>query len=454
MVRIRKPASRPWNSIKTRMRTAGQSALKAALPLVTSAMISCSAEVSAPEIPVEQSCDQHNDTTIVLNETEFDDERRVAGVRRLRMPDGFMGEELVHAVRASHSLSTEGLTREFRTSFTQLDEECFYNPDVGLYGTAYAITPENNEPGGNLGIYTHLPALNLDDFSMISHEIGHLQTPHGEVGAEANSAEQMLMLFVVYSNQENSTRDENMWAAQATNQFYGLEALRDALRHIYQETFRLDPDPAVSMSLHPKWKYIKADIFILESLRRTGGDFSALREELGNLWREDFLIEAQDRVDRFVDRYSFADLETSRAEIINEIRMAHYSELMRRHGAEAADEYFNSTSHAAYWFEAPRKFVRVNGLEDLNCMTVRMPENTPEIQCDQACTEFGATAAVQITDAQFLCFSVEEDGFQNWNVTASGVHYAGMSRRITLNGAAYDSVMVFDQRQMDPVEPR
>ncbi len=449
MVRIRTQMKQALGRAKGRMQKAGQSAFRTALPLVATLMASC-----APEIPVENSCDTHNNTTTILNENEFENDRRVAGIDELRIPDGLMGEELIHAVRASHNLATTGLPEQFQTAFTQLDEECFSNPETGLLGTAYAICPGNND-SGDLGIYTHLPELTLDEFSMITHEIGHLQGPYGEAGAEANAAEHMLMLFVAYSQQGNSIRDENRWAAQATNQIYGLEAIRDALRHIYQETFRLDPDPATSMRMHPKWKYIKSDIFILESLRMHGGDFLAVREEIRNLWREDFVQAADERVERFVERYSHTDMQTSLAEIITQIRMAHYEELMRRFGSETADAYFNSNSYSANWSPEPRDIIRVSGLEGMNCMLVEPAEITVGVRCAQACIGLGATNAVRITGARFRCFTVEENGFQNWDVTANGMHYTGLEgRQITVNNVAYDAVIRIDDRAMEPIEPR
>ncbi len=455
MVKGRKPMKRAMDRMKNHMLKAGRSVFRAALPLIASSMTSCAPDIIMPETTIEDPCAVHNDSTTILNEREFETDRRVAGIDELRESDGLMGEALVHAVQASHNLATSGLPEEFQTTFTQLDEECFVNPDTELLGTAYAITPDSNQ-SGDYGIYTHLPELNLDNFSLIAHEIGHLQEPYGEVGAEVNAAEQMLMLFVAYSNQDNSVRDENRWAAQATNRIYGLEAIRDALRHIYHETFQLDPDPATSMRMHPKWNYIKSDIFILESLRIHNGDFLAVREEIRTLWREEFVHAADERVERFVERYSQTDLQTSLAEIITEIRMAHNSELVRRFGTETANAYFNSNSNASYWMSEPREMVRVIGLGDMNCMNTDAEEDTRRVHCAQGCLNVGGTNAIRITDTHFRCFTVEgEDtiSFQNWNVTASGMRYLGVDgSQITANSVSYEAIVRFDGIVMELVE--
>ena len=454
MVKARRLMKRAMDRAKDHMLKRGRSAFRAALPLVASAMASCAPDIIMPERTDEDPCASHNDSTIILNEREFED-RGVAGIDRLRESDGLMSDALVHAVRASHNLSTLGLPEQFPTAFTQLEEECFANPETGLTGTAYAVTAHSSLRG-DYGVYTHIPELNLDDFSLITHEIGHLQETQGEFNAEVNSAEQMLMLFVAYSNQDNSTRDENRWAAQATNQIYGLEALHDALRHIHQENFRLDPDPITSMTMHPKWKYIRADIFILESLQRHSGNFSAVREEIRNLWMDELRIASRESVERFVERYSDADLEASFAEIIAQIRMAHYSELSRRFGAETADSYLSANSQASYWLREPREMIRVIGLDDMNCMNTEPEESSQSVRCEQGCLEVGATNAIRITDAHFRCFTVEgEDtiSFQNWNVTASGMRYLGADgHHITANHVTFEAVVRFDHVDMETVE--
>ncbi|MBU0528127.1 hypothetical protein KKE92_06605 [Candidatus Micrarchaeota archaeon] len=457
MVKGRKPMKRAMSKMKSCMLKAARPAFRAALPLIASSMTSCAPDIIVPETTIEDPCAVHNDSTIILNEREFETDRRVAGIDGLRGSDSLMSDELVHAVRSSHNLATSGLPEQFQTAFTQLEEECFVNPETGLLGTAYAVTPDSNQ-SGDYGVYTHLSELNLDDFSLIAHEIGHLQMPCGEFGAEVNAAEQMLMLFVAYSNQENSVRDENRWAAQATNQIYGLEAIRDALRHIYQETFQLDPDPATSMRMHPKWRYIKADIYILDRLLRYDGDFSAVREEITNQQREDLQAVARESVRRFVERYSHTDIQTAFAEIIAEIRMAHYSELSRRFGAQTANDYFDSNSHAAYWMSEPREIVRVIGLEDMNCMSTDAEEDTRRVHCAQGCLNVGGANAIRITDTHFRCFAVEGDdtiSFQNWNVTASGMRYLGVDgSQITANSVSYEAIVRFDVVVMDPIEPQ
>jgi hypothetical protein len=435
MVRVRNALKRA----KNRMLNAGRPIFRKVLPIAASLIVSCS-----PGIQSEEQCDRYNSSTVIINDSG--PERELTSIEELRAENVFISEELAHATRTTHELATEGLPEGFQTAFTVLDEGCFINPDTGLTGTAYAIPPEH-ESDGDLGIYTHLRRLTLDDFSLITHEIGHLQMPCGEIGAEVNAAEQMLMLFVAYANQEDSARDQIQWAAQATNQLYGLEALYDALKHIQMDNFRLDPDPVVSMSMHPKWDYIRADVFILDRLIRTSGDFSEIRNEVQGIERRDLLIEANESLERFVARYADDDLQSGLAEIIAEIRMAHYSELSRRFGVEVASSYFNSNSFAALWYSEPRAIVRVEGLAGMNCLMVEHAEVVSQRICSNGCSGFGVVNELTIDEARLHCFGVENGDvpiFHEWDVTASGIKHLGIGgRQITVDDIGYDAIIVF-----------
>ena len=446
LITERRGASQMRKGTKKRILNAGRAILLRALPMVASIMMSCS-----PQADAEVECDRHNETTTHISEAEGE----VSGIDILRTPDGLMSSELARSVGITHSISTEGLPED--VTFTNLGEECLVNPETGYVATAYAITPYNRDSrDGDYGIYTHLYGLTLDDFSMITHEIGHLQTDCGEFGAEVNAAEQMLMLFVAYSRQENSRRDGNRWAAQATNQLYGLEALYDALRHIYQDNFRLDPDPITSMQMHPKWKYIKADIYIYESLIRHDGDFLAVRQEMETLGRSELQLDAQSSVESFVGRYSGSEMYEALGEIVANLRMAHYRELARRFGTETARRYFDSNSHEAYWLSEPRSAIRVIGLEGMNCLVTHVAEEGEGADCDGGCAQFGASRLIEIEGTHLACFTVDGASppqFQSWQVTADGRRYVGSgSGGIVIGGTRFRSAVVFDSIAMDPVE--
>lgn len=441
------------NGAKKRMLSAGRAIFRRALPIAAAIMISCTPRMEAE---TEVECDMHNESTVTINESGSGD-GRVAGIDELRVPEGLISSELAFAVRACHGLASAGLPDDIPATVTNLPEECLINPDTGYVATAYAITPHTRDSrDGDYGIYTHLYGLTLDDFSMIAHEIGHLQADCGEFGAEANSAEQMLMLFVAYSRQENSIKDGNRWAAQATNQLYGLEALYDALRHIYQDNFRLDPDPITSMHMHPKWKYIKADIYIYESLIRHDGDFLAVRQEMESLGRRDLQLDAQSSMESFVGRYSGSGMYEALGEIVANLRMAHYRELSRRFGTETARRYFDSNSHSAYWLSEPRSAVRAVGLEGMNCLVTHIAEEGERADCDSGCEAFGADAMINIEGTRLNCFTVEytePPGFQNWEVRADGRRYiASDGGQIFIGSAGFRAVVVFDSIVMDPVE--
>ena len=426
---------------KKRLLSAGRSMLRKILPMAASIMISCS-----PAAQQQDECDRYNNSTVIINESESEGER-IASVAELRESDVFISEELAFSVRATHDIATQGLPEEFVTAFTVSAGECFINPGTGLTGTAHAVTPAQDVPG-DCGIYTILSRLTLDDFSLISHEIGHLQMPCGEVCAEVNAAEQMLMLFVAFSNQSDSEEDIIKWTAQSTNQIYGLEALYDALRHIYQDNFRLDPNPAVSMRLHPKWHYIRADILILESLTRHGGDFSAIRGELRHRLRENVQAEANESVERFIEMHSDTYLERELAGIFAEIRMAQYMELHRRFGADTANSYFRTNSLAAYRGIEPREIIRVEGLEGMDCMISGPAEITPGENCAGECVGFGIIETAEIEGAALHCFTVDGDApvFSELDITASGVRYSAIrGREIRIGGVSYDAVVVFDE---------
>lgn len=444
--------ARVWGVAKTAALTAGRRAFRAAAPLLAPAMAACAIAAPVDGPP----CDEHNRTTVTINQEEFEG-GVLAAVEELRTPDGFLGEELARALRVSHSLATSGLPGGFPTTVTRSSDECLVNPNTGNVAAAYAIGPYNKGNylySGEYGVYTSIRQLTLDDFSLLAHEIGHLQTPCAEVGAELNAAEQMLMLAAAYSMQ-GSPRDAAVWAAQELNQLFGLEALYDALRHIYDDGFRLDPDPGISIRMHPKAQYIEADTLILDALRRHGGDFAAVRAEFEAQDRQQLEAAAEESVAGFVGRHSGATMQESLAEIITELRMLRHRELHRRFGAEAAGDYFGAHSGNPYRMGDVRGMVAVFGLDGMDCIIVEPAAVSVEIPCDDECTGYGAVRAVRLTGSAFRCFTVENEAapsFREWSVSADGTGYVHAGGSLaSVDGISCNAVIVFDHTVRNPL---
>ncbi|MEW6722067.1 MAG: hypothetical protein AB1324_02305 [Candidatus Micrarchaeota archaeon] len=430
--------------LKKRLREIGRKAFITALPLLAA---SC-AKIAEPHIPdpALDSCHSYNESTVTVNYEG--DAGPLPGVEELRRPDGFLGEGLAHALRASHGISTLGLPGGFLTRVTLLDEGCFRDGETGGLSAAYALTPYHRDDySGAYGVYTRHPELTLYDFSLLSHEIGHLQAPHGEVQAEANATEQMLMLAEAYAREPASEADRLLWAAQSVNSLFGLEELRAALVQIYDEGSRLDPDPAASMRMHPQGRYIEADIYLLDAFGRHRGDFASLRSEIASLGREGLEEAIPSRVRDFISSRSGSDAMRELAGLVAEIRIAHLSELGRRFGEEAARSYFDAHSHVAHWSEERGRFVMVLGLQGMDCMLAAPAQASEDIPCDAGCSGFGAARAVRFEGAEFHCVEAVDGTLQyrRFDAAAGGFRYLGDgTARLDANGVACDEVMVVD----------
>lgn len=424
-----------WKRTKQRFKRAGRALRKnIMLPLVATIMAGCVTPPSSlsDNCPAKTDpCNSYNETTVTINRGEFDESRPVASVDRLRETDGFMGEELRHAVWATHMLSTEPLPEGFETKVTYLDDEsCFHRSD-GRVLTAFARGPYYHcDLSGVFGFYTLLEQLTLDQFSLIVHEIGHLQGQAGEIAAEINAVEQSLMLSVVYTNQD-SREDELVWAAQNTNELFGMLNLK-------RKAKRIDNDDA--LDLFQSDKYASADIFILDMLGKHDGDFAIIRAETDALWKRPLLDEKDRKVASFLDEYAGSNEKAVLASIITKIRIAFMKELRRRFGEETARRFFDANSYAAYHSDTQMSIVY--GLEDFNCAQLAREESHDSTRCTISCEQYGAEKSFRITGARFLCTDMN---YRTWKVTVNGTQYLANGEKVLAQGVECDSVVVFNE---------
>lgn len=426
MIKLRRGKKKPKYSKKgsklwRRLKKAGRkiASFAAMLPLVSAPFVSGCEKTD--------ECYKHNKTTIPIKRETDGKTAKVKDMAESRLDDGsFMRDEILDFINETHAISTEGIPPE--TGITRQPMRC-----RSIQSHAYAVVS-----GGDRGVYfvdSYLP-ITMDTFSVVNHEIGHLQGDYFEVMPFINEHEQSLMGFVVFSAQDPILSESKKWA-----QLLRFRAMGGSIERIAR-VFELDD---LSYETLSGLKNAKEKIFIFNELKKNGGDLGALRKKIRELGKQGLSEVFEKNIRDFLELYS--NHEDPATDLILSMRIADFMEVFRRFGADAAMDYFDSHSAFPYSTYPIGKRIVSEGLEGMNCINVTGPslafQNKDSQRCSTLeCMKMGATMSGNVED-EFHCVSAEVSGdsvdFKRWRVRASGTvyYYENLGVPLIINGESY-----------------
>jgi hypothetical protein len=399
------------------------------------------ADVEATDADVESDADVEGDVdgtdamcNRVYNETTEEINQATDGVvSRIRLleeepAEGILTPQLRDFVNETQALSSEDMPVD--TGITSLDPSCF------VQGTRYMYAITEDTATENRGIYTSLPIslfetrqdadgdgeseCVINGASTLFHEIGHFQ-PGGdlndEVTSELNSFEDGLMAFVAFLNQGAETSDVVRWASHVNMPSRNLTwySLTEAIWIVNSGFTDLGFD-----------KYNRADIFILNRLLASGGNFRTVRDEIGGGYYP--FHEIEQSVEEFTEYYSPDNYggDSPKEDTSLSLRIIFFQELYRRFGEETAMAFFEANSHASHLDGALVDFSsllrRVERIytyppEGMNCVNVSWPLlRQPGGACEESDERCNFLEGLIVSDfaesVPYCCINVEinDDG--------------------------------------------
>ena len=382
-------------------------------------------------------CSSYNDSTVSLNGETDGKTAKISELKKLP-EDRVITEPLIDFVNETHALSTEGMPPDIM--LTKVPAECF---DEGV--AAYASLDER---GAYVPTQVVFSSMRCQDVQLwvLFHEIGHFQENGGgnEVIAQLNAVEQIIMGYVVFSNQTENPHDIIGWAVSRNA----------ALKPEFLFHFPI-------MDVNSVNEHDKADIFVARKLLEYNGDFREVRGEVGRLINEGRLSEAvNEEVERYYEEYyssgnpGFGVIATDNLEL----RKTFFRELERRFGKDTAMAYLDATSYnARISADAETLDNIVIGLEGMSCQPAPPfgVENGPLEM--EGCSVLGSEEGYVIEQPHVLCCigAEEQEGeiiFRKWKVHAGGYRCKGPLR---LYGQEWENVHflgIEGKEEMDPGE--